>query len=106
MHAVEIASFLDQRISELAKNRLPQEPAYPGGDLQYASFMMPRDEMMNNILEKDNDPSVHSSSNPNGSSYRSPGGHQSNGGWSDRHKPHDDFSRNGENAYVPGLPKF
>jgi hypothetical protein len=44
MHALEITNYLDERISELAKNRLPEEPVYPSGDSQYASFMMPLDE--------------------------------------------------------------
>jgi hypothetical protein len=47
MHAVEITSFLDERISELVKNRFPEEPQYPSGESQYASFIMPRDEMIN-----------------------------------------------------------
>jgi len=45
MHAVEITNLLDEKISELIKNRLPEEPGYPSGESQYASFMMPRDEM-------------------------------------------------------------
>lgn len=45
MHAGEITNYLDERISELAKSRLPDEPLYPFGQSQYASFMMPRDEM-------------------------------------------------------------
>ena len=45
MHSVEITNFLDDKISELAKNRLPDEPRLPSGQTQYASFMMPSDEM-------------------------------------------------------------
>jgi hypothetical protein len=45
MHAVDITNYLDERISELVKNRLPEEPVYPSGESQYASFMIPRDEM-------------------------------------------------------------
>lgn len=45
MHAVEITNFLDEKISELIKDRLPEEPGYPSGESQYASFIMPRDEM-------------------------------------------------------------
>jgi hypothetical protein len=48
MRAVEITNLLDEKISELAKNRLPGEPGYPSGDAQYASFMMPRDEVNTN----------------------------------------------------------
>lgn len=48
MHAVEITNFLDEKISELIKNRLPEEPGYPSGESQYASFIMPRDEMNSN----------------------------------------------------------
>ena len=59
MHAVEITSLLDERISELVKNRLPDEPVFPSGESRYATFMMPRDEM--NISEKS--PSSRSSGN-------------------------------------------
>jgi hypothetical protein len=45
MHAVEIIALLDERITELAKSRLPEEPAYPSGDAQYASFMVSHEEM-------------------------------------------------------------
>jgi len=48
MHAVEITNFLDEKISELINNRLPEEPRYPSGESQYASFIMPRDEMNSN----------------------------------------------------------
>jgi hypothetical protein len=44
MQAVEITAFLDGRISDLVKSRLPDQPAYPFGDPQYASFM-PREDM-------------------------------------------------------------
>lgn len=46
MHALEITTFLDDRISELTKERLPEEPSYPSGQTQYASFMMSRNEGM------------------------------------------------------------
>jgi hypothetical protein len=49
MLPAEITNYLDDKISELAKNRLPDEPGYPSGETQYASFLMPRDEM--NALE-------------------------------------------------------
>jgi hypothetical protein len=39
MQALEIASYLDERISELAKTRLPGHPTLPVGEFQYASFM-------------------------------------------------------------------
>ena len=45
MHAAEITTLLDEKISQLARNQLPEGPEYPLGDSQYASFMMPRDEM-------------------------------------------------------------
>jgi hypothetical protein len=45
MHAVEITTFLDERIQELARNRLPDEPQYPAGESQYASFLIGPDEM-------------------------------------------------------------
>jgi len=63
MRAVEITNFLDEKISELIKNRLPEEPGYPSGESQYASFIMPRDEMNSN----DKSPKWSSYSRPNGS---------------------------------------
>ena len=45
MLPAEITNYLDDKISELAKNRLPDEPGYPSGETQYASFIMPKDEM-------------------------------------------------------------
>ena len=45
---MEITNFLDEKISELIKNRLPEEPGYPSGESQYVSFIMPRDEMNSN----------------------------------------------------------
>jgi len=39
----EITNYLDEKISDLAKNRLPEAPEYPFGNSQYASFMTPRD---------------------------------------------------------------
>lgn len=83
MHAVEITNFLDERISELAKNQLPEEPGYPSGDSQYASFMMPRDEM--NINEK---------SPEKWSSYN-----RSNGSWDD-HKTKQDRLSNSKNRFT------
>jgi hypothetical protein len=53
MHAVEITLFLDERISELARNRLPDEPGYPSGDSQYASFMISSDEMNSGDKERE-----------------------------------------------------
>ena len=45
MQALEITCYLDERISELAKCRLPEHPVYPLGDTHYASFMTSREEM-------------------------------------------------------------
>lgn len=67
MHAVDITNCLDERISELIKNKLPEEPVYPSGQTQYASFMMPRDEM--NINEKSPEKSAISSSRSNGNRW-------------------------------------
>ena len=39
----EITNYLDEKISELAKSRLPEAPEYRFGNSHYASFMMPRD---------------------------------------------------------------
>lgn len=92
MQVVEITNFLDQRISELAKNRLPEEPAYPSGNTQYASFMMPRDEM--GAHDKDNDKwASHTSQRPS-STYRS------NGNWSDDGKATSDKNVNGKDRYI------
>jgi hypothetical protein len=63
MHTVEITNLLDEKISELIKNRLPEEPGYPSGESQYASFMMPRDEMNSH----DKSPKWSSYSRSNGS---------------------------------------
>ena len=91
MHAVEITSFLDERISELAKNRLPEEPGYPSGEPHYASFMMPRDEM----IMSDKDPEKLSSAN-----HRS-NGHPSSENWSDDRKPQYDGLGGSKNGYPP-----
>ena len=48
MRAVQITTLLDERISELARNKLPEQPGYPAGDAQYASFMMSLDERNGN----------------------------------------------------------
>lgn len=53
MHAVEITLFLDERITELARNRLPDEPGYPSGDSQYASFMISSDDMNSSDKERE-----------------------------------------------------
>jgi hypothetical protein len=45
MLPAEITNYLDNKISELAKSRLPDEPGYPSGETQYASFIIPKDEM-------------------------------------------------------------
>ena len=83
MHALEITSLLDDRISELAKNRLPDEPGYPSGNSHYASFMMPRDEM--NINEKS--PEKYSG--------------RSNGNWTDDHKTKNErLGENSKNGFV------
>jgi hypothetical protein len=78
MRAVEITDLLDERISELVRDRLPDEPLFPSGESRYATFMMPRDEM--NMSEK------------------SPSS-RSNGNWTDDHKTKQDrpgsSSRNG-----------
>ena len=81
MRTVEITNLLDERISELARNRLPDEPIFPSGESRYATFMMPRDEM--NMSEK----------SPDKWSVRS------NGNWMEDHKTKQDrpgsSSRNG-----------
>jgi hypothetical protein len=69
MHAVEITDLLDERISELVRDRLPDEPVFPSGESRYATFMMPRDEM--NVNEK------------------SPSS-RLNGNWTDDHKTKQD----------------
>lgn len=78
MHAVEITDILDEKISELVRDRLPDEPVFPSGESRYATFMMPRDEI--HMSEK-------SPSN------------RSNGNWTDDHKTKQDrpgsSSRNG-----------
>jgi hypothetical protein len=75
MHVGEITTFLDQTISDLARNRLPEEPVYPAGNSQYASFMMPQDEM--DLNDKDHDKWA------GYSSKRSSSGGRSSGHWSD-----------------------
>ena len=69
MHAVEITDLLDERISELVRDRLPDEPVFPSGESRYATFMMPRDEMSMN--------------------EKSPSS-RSNGNWTDDHKTKQD----------------
>jgi hypothetical protein len=67
MHALEITTFLDERISELTKERLPEEPNYPSGQTQYASFMMSRNEGMS-VQDKSPDKEKWETySRPNGS---------------------------------------
>jgi hypothetical protein len=78
---VEITNYLDERITELAKNRLPQEPGYPSGDSQYASFMMAGDEM--NKFEK------RSGKTSGRSTHRSSNGYRNNGSWSDESRSQD-----------------
>jgi hypothetical protein len=82
MHAVEITNYLDERITELAKNRLPQEPGYPSGDSQYASFMMAGDEM--NKFEKKSEKASGRSTHQSSNGYRN-----NNGNWSDESKSQD-----------------
>ena len=53
MHPAEITNYLDDAISELAKNRLPDEPGYPSGEIQYASFMMRKEDEMNSQDRQD-----------------------------------------------------
>src|SRR5579862_2803697 len=92
MHVVEITDFLDQRISDLAKSRLPEGPVYPSGNSQYASFMMPRDEM--NTHDKESDKrSKHET-------QQSPSGARSNGNWSDDGKPASERKVNGKDRYL------
>lgn len=81
MHAVEITNYLDERITELARNRLPDEPGYPSGDSQYASFMMAGDDI--NKFEKKSD------KNPGNSNYQTPNGYRNSGDWSDESKSQD-----------------
>lgn len=81
MHAVEITNYLDERITELARNRLPDEPGYPSGDSQYASFMTAGDDM--NKFEKNSEKSR------DNSSYRSSNGYRNSGDWSDESKSQD-----------------
>lgn len=74
MHPAEITNYLDDAISELAKHKLPDEPGYPSGESQYASFMIPKEEM-NSIQDR-----KLGNENKLGS-YRS--NERLNGGWSD-----------------------
>ena len=77
MHPVEITTYLDDQISALVTSRLPEEPGYPAGDAQYASFMISSDEM--NVNGKNHEKTVSS-------------GGRSNGNWSDDSKPiHDRY---------------
>lgn len=71
MLPAEITNYLDNKISELAKSRLPDEPGYPSGETQYASFIMPKDEM-NSLNTKAGDNKL--------ASYKS--NERINGGWS------------------------
>jgi len=84
MHLGEITNFLDQRISELAKNRLPEEPVYPAGNSQYASFIMPKDEM--DLHDKETDKQTKRSSSAS----------RSNGNWSDDGKATNNTSVSGK----------
>jgi hypothetical protein len=81
MLAVEITNYLDERITELAKNRLPQEPGYPSGDSQYASFMIAGDEM--NKFEKNSEKAL------GRTTHRSSNGYRNNGNSSDESKSQD-----------------
>ena len=85
MHPVEITNFLDERISELAKNRLPEEPGYRWGNSEYASFMMPRDDM-----------SINEKSPDKWSNYT----RSTNGNWDDQ-KTKQDRLANARNGSVP-----
>jgi hypothetical protein len=88
MLPAEITNYLDDKISELAKSRLPDEPGYPSGETQYASFIMPKDEM--NALET-------KAGGNKPASYKS--NERSNVGWSGRSKSpayvSQDDSKNG-----------
>jgi hypothetical protein len=54
MQTAEITSFLDDRISDLAKTRLAKEPVLPGGHFHYASFMIPHEEIVQDkMLQRD-----------------------------------------------------
>jgi hypothetical protein len=77
MHPAEITNLLDDVISELAKNRLPDEPGYPSGETQYASFMTPKDEMNSQDRKAGEDKLGR---------YKS--SERVNGGWSDGSKAH------------------
>ena len=80
MHPLDITSFLDERISELTNDHLPEEPNYPSGQTQYASFMMPRDHTMS----------------LNGkSSDKWPANSPLNGGWDDPKAPPDNGTKDG-----------
>jgi hypothetical protein len=85
MHALEITTFLDERISELTNDRLPEEPSYPSGQTQYASFMMPRDEAMN----------LNDKSPDKWAAYS-----RSNGSWADPRTTQDRPAKGTKNAYV------
>jgi len=78
MHPAEITNILDDAISELAKNRLPDEPGYPSGETQYASFMTPKDEMNSSQDRKGGEDKL--------GKYKS--SERVNGAWSDGSKTH------------------
>ena len=63
MQAIEITKFLDERISDLAKNRLPDAPIYPSGDSRYASFMTSHDEINMSAKSPERYSSYHDRSN-------------------------------------------